>query len=142
MRKHLLYILLIVSTCFTMSCNKKQVQERPENLINRKTLVNLIAESYIIESYLQVAPDSINRFDLTAAYYKDLFNRYHVTREQFVSSMKYYLGDEDSAEKLLSEASAIISKKHKESATADSTALRQAEQANIPPDASENNPTP
>ena len=126
MKKVILYILLITTAIFSASCHKKQVQEKPENLISQKTMVNLIAESYIIESYLQVASDTLNRFRYTSECYHDLFYRYKVTREQFVNSMNYYLGDEDTAEKLLAEASAIIARKHKEYASADSSAVQQA----------------
>ena len=87
--------------------------EKPDNLINRITLVNILAESYIIESTLQFTPtDSIPKQELARRYYKDLFDRYHITNKQFESSIAYYVSEEKSAEKLLNDASAlIISKK-------------------------------
>ena len=95
--------------------SKKQVMEKPDHLINRITLVNILAESYIIESYLQVAPiDSIPKDELARRYYKGLFDRYKITNEQFESSIAYYISEEKSAEKLLNDASALIVSKKSE----------------------------
>lgn len=97
-------------------CNsKKQVMEKPDDLINRITLVNILADSYLIESTLQMTPqDSIGKDELARRYYKDLFDRYHITNEQFASSVAYYVSEEKSAEKLLSDASALIVSKKTE----------------------------
>ena len=102
---------------FFPSCNsKKHVMEKPDNLINRITLVNILAESYLIESTLQLTPaDSVlGKSDLARLYYKDLFDRYNITNEQFESSVAYYISDEKSAEKLLNDASALIVSKKSE----------------------------
>lgn len=120
MKKKIIYLLLIPLVLLSASCHKKQVQKKPDNLIGRNTMVKLIAESYLIESVLFFNPaDTVNRFESTKAYYKDLFDRYGVTREQFNKSIEYYMGDEDMSEKLLSEAHAIILQKKKELAVLD-----------------------
>jgi hypothetical protein len=91
------------------------VMEKPDNLINRITLVNILAESYIIESTLQFSPaDSIPKDEMARRYYKDLFDRYKITNEQFESSIAYYVSEEKSAEKLLNDASALIISKKEE----------------------------
>lgn len=114
--KKSLYILIplcILLTLFSSCKSKKMVMEKPDHLINRITLVNILAESYIIESTLQFNPiDTISKDELARRYYKDLFDRYKITSEQFESSIAYYVSEEKSAEKLLNDASAlIISKK-------------------------------
>ena len=114
--KKSLYILIpfcILLTLFSSCKSKKMVMEKPDHLINRITLVNILAESYIIESTLQFSPiDTISKDELARRYYKDLFDRYKITNEQFESSIAYYVSEEKSAEKLLNDASAlIISKK-------------------------------
>lgn len=95
--------------------DKKQMMEKPDNLINRISLVNILAESYMIESTLHLsAEDSIGKDELARRYYKDLFDRYQITNEQFESSIAYYVSEEKSAEKLLNDASAIITNKKNE----------------------------
>ena len=120
MKKSFLYILLIPLVLLATGCNKKQVQKRPDNLINRSTLANILAEAYIIESLITLNPeDTINNVVSSRGYYHDLFERYHITREQFNTSMQYYMGDEDAANKLVNEANAILMAKKKEMAITD-----------------------
>ncbi len=113
--KKLLYLLLCC--CLTglslSSCkNKKQVLDAPEDLISRNKMVNIIADAYLIESTIHLTPDSIPKREITQQYYKELFQRYNITRDQFVRSLNYYVSEQSSAEKLLMEASALVTEKH------------------------------
>ena len=109
-------VLVAVAVLFSGCNSKKQVMEKPDNLINRITLVNILADSYLIESTLQMSGriDTISKDDLARLYYKDLFDRYHITNEQFESSVAYYISEEKSAEKLLNDAAALIVSKKTE----------------------------
>ena len=113
---HTLFIIIVAIMMVLSGCNdKKKVMKKPPHLINRITLVNILAESYLIESTLQMTvPDSISKDELARRYYKDLFDRYHITSEQFESSVAYYVSEEKSAEKLLNDASALIVNKKNE----------------------------
>ena len=111
---------LVALVLFAGCNNKKQMMEKPDNLINRITLVNILADSYLIESTLQMSsPDSIRKEDLARQYYKDLFDRYHITNEQFESSVAYYVSEEKSAEKLLNDAATLIVSKKTEMLASD-----------------------
>lgn len=115
--KTLVILLLSALTLLSGCKSKKHVSEKPDHLINRITLVNILADSYLIESTLQMsAPDSISKSELARCYYKDLFDRYHITNEQFESSVAYYISEEESAEKLLNDAAALIVSKKSEMA--------------------------
>lgn len=113
---HTLFIIIVAVMMVLSGCNdKKKVMKKPPHLINRITLVNILAESYLIESTLQMTvPDSLSKDELARRYYKDLFDRYHITSEQFESSVAYYVSEEKSAEKLLNDASALIVNKKNE----------------------------
>lgn len=109
------FVLLAAGVLFSACNSKKQVMEKPDHLINRITLVNILADSYLIESTLQMTgSDTISKDDLARLYYKDLFDRYHITNEQFESSVAYYISEEKSAEKLLNDAAALIVSKKTE----------------------------
>ena len=117
MKRTYLWILLIPIMLLAAGCHKKQSQKKPDNLINRNTLINIIAETYIIESLITLnPPDTINQVESSRGYYHDLFERYHITREQFNASMQYYMGDEDAANQINREANEIIAKKQKKMA--------------------------
>ena len=113
---HIFFILIAAVMMVLSGCNdKKKVMKKPPHLINRITLVNILAESYLIESTLQMSvPDTIKKEELARRYYKDLFDRYKITNEQFESSVAYYVSEEKSAEKLLNDASALIVNKKNE----------------------------
>lgn len=131
MKRIIACLPLILTMLLFAGCHKKQMQEKPDDLIGRSTMVKLIAESYLIESVVGMNPeDTLNRFKSTKEYYKALFDRYHVTREQFNKSIEYYMGDEEDAEKLLSEASTLIMKKKQELALQDTV----TQQVDIPAD--------
>lgn len=120
----LIFILLGVLILFSGCRSKKQVMDKPDNLINRITLVNILAESYLIESTLQMTtPDTIGKDELARLYYKELFDRYHITNEQFEASVAYYVSEEKSAEKLLNDASALIISKKSELVLPDSISV-------------------
>ena len=111
---------LMLLACLSSCNSKKQVMEKPDNLINRITLVNILADSYLIESTLQLSPnDTLSRDELARLYYKDLFDRYHITNEQFESSVAYYISEEKSAEKLLNDAATLIVSKKTEMSMAE-----------------------
>ena len=114
--KTILIALVAFLTCFSGCNSKKQVMEKPDHLINRITLVNILADSYLIESTLQITPvDSvIGKTEMARLYYKDLFDRYQITNEQFESSVAYYISEEKSAEKLLNDVAALIVSKKSE----------------------------
>lgn len=102
-------LFFLMVTLFAACNSKKHVMDKPDHLINRITLVNILAESYIIESYLQLSlPDTVTKDELARRYYKDLFDRYKITNEQFETSIAYYISEEKSAERLLNDASALI----------------------------------
>ena len=110
----------VLLSCLSGCNSKKQVMEKPDNLINRITLVNILADSYLIESTLQLSPnDTLGRDELARLYYKDLFDRYHITNEQFESSVAYYISEEKSAEKLLNDAATLIVSKKTEMSMAE-----------------------
>ena len=115
-RTHILITAIAAILIVLSGCNdKKKVMKKPPHLINRITLVNILAESYLIESTLQFSySDTISKEELAKMYYKDLFDRYHITSEQFESSVAYYVSEEKSAQKLLNDASALIVNKKNE----------------------------
>lgn len=112
MKKNILFTILALLVTFCCCSNKKQVLDKPEDLINRNTMVKIIAECYLIESTVNTDTGTVPKDKLTQLYYNELFHRYKITREQFMHSLDYYVSEESSAEKLLTDASTIITKKY------------------------------
>ena len=101
--KRLATILIALLTLCT-ACHKKQVvADKPENLINRKKMVEILTDSYLAEAYIYASLDSTATEELTLKLYKDIFDRHEITKEQFVQSMEYYISDKDLLQKMLDE---------------------------------------
>lgn len=108
MKRHLLILFALILLLCSSCKSKKQVLDKPDDLISRSTLTEILSEAYVIESTVHLSADSINKRDLTQQYYKELFERHHITKKQFESSLDYYIADETTSEKLLTEVSKKI----------------------------------
>lgn len=101
--KRFLPILLALLTLCT-ACHKKQVVvDKPEDLINRKKMVEVLTDSYLAEAYIYASLDSISAENLTLSFYKDIFDRHGITKDQFVHSIEYYISDHELIQKMLDE---------------------------------------
>lgn len=110
--KHTL-IAIFAITVLISACNKKQLMPKPNNLIPYDKMVNVMAESYVIESMVYyLSPDS-DKVTITRSLYSNLFNKYNITNDQFRTSIKYYLAEKSSADKILKSVSENISEKRK-----------------------------
>lgn len=111
-QKHAL-IAIFVITVLLSACNKKQLMPKPNNLIPYDKMVNVMAESYVIESMVYyLSPDS-DKVTITRSLYSNLFNKYNISNDQFRTSIKYYLAEKSSADKILKSVSENISEKRK-----------------------------
>jgi hypothetical protein len=114
MKKTKVITLLFFVLVTIAGCHKKQILEKPERLIPYDKLVNIIADSYLIESNVYMAPQDSDRVVMSKELYYDMFKSYKVTKDEFIASINYYLGDEDLANKMMAEASDRLAKKRKE----------------------------
>lgn len=90
-------LIFIIGILMMSSCYNKHdydVIPKPSGLIEKDSMVLILADIEIIESALrqkQNRGQEIN--DLRDAYYKSIFTSYGVSRVQFDSSMLYYRQD-------------------------------------------------
>lgn len=111
-QKHTLIVFFAIIVLFS-ACNKKQLMPKPDDLIPYDKMVNVMAESYVIESMVYyLSPDS-DKVTITRSLYSNLFNKYNISNDQFRTSIMYYLAEKSSAEKILKSVSENISEKRK-----------------------------
>lgn len=103
MNKVFSFLLIIFCLFTSVSCNKKMMKEKPKDLIPWDSMVVILADGCITESSLFFAPRQYDKQILTRYAYQELFERHHITREQYLNSMGYYFSDEESAQKMLDE---------------------------------------
>lgn len=105
MKKFLFYFSLCIVILLTSCNNKKMMKEKPNDLIQRDSIISILADAYILESSLFFAPAEYDKQILTRQLYQELYAKHHISREQYVSSVEYYLSNEDVARELLTEVS-------------------------------------
>ncbi|GEM_PF-760711 len=107
------YLALLLITVLFCACNKKQLTPKPGNLIPFDKMVNVMAESYVIESMIYYLPPDSDKTIITKSLYSDLFTKNKISKDQFNSSIKYYLAEKSSAERILKAVSNKIDQKRK-----------------------------
>lgn len=101
-------IFLVIPFLFMNGCQKKKVMPPPPNLIPYDSMVVILEKTFIIESIIYYTPPDSDRLSATRTLYADLFNQYGITKEQYISSINYYLADKSRAEQLLRDVSEKI----------------------------------
>lgn len=104
-------VFLVISFMFLNGCQKKKVVPPPPNLIPYDSMVVILEKTFIIESIVYYTPPDSNRLSVTRSLYADLFDQYGLTKEQYVSSINYYLSDKERAKELLRDITDRINKK-------------------------------
>lgn len=87
------YILFLFITIFSFACKPEPIRsEKPENLIERKKMVELLYHIQLIEGRYQrrFSNPGQNVRELTIVRYAKLFEKENVTEKQFMDSYHYY----------------------------------------------------
>ncbi|HNY62967.1 MAG TPA: DUF4296 domain-containing protein [Bacteroidales bacterium] len=94
-------VFLLIPFLFMNGCQKKKVVPPPPDLIPYDSMVVILEKTFIVESIVYYTPPDSDRLSVTRALYADLFNQYGITKEQYISSINYYLAEKSRAEQLL-----------------------------------------
>lgn len=81
---------LIILTVF-VSCGGKQIDDRPENLIEKEVFTEMILEMQLIEAHLnEVRVDQSIIRDSANNYFQEVFEKHGTSFEDFSNTMDYY----------------------------------------------------
>ena len=84
--------LIMITSCYTK--HGPEAVAMPDNLIERDTLVFILADIEIIESALRQDQNfGKETDDKRDSYYRSIFANYNISKGQFDSSMMYYRQD-------------------------------------------------
>lgn len=83
------YILIVVialfAGIFSASCSRK-----PKAVLNQKEMENLLLDMHILEGSIRASDMDYGHEEEKAAYYKALFNKYGISKEEFDSCLSWY----------------------------------------------------
>ena len=89
LRKTCLFLVIIL----LISCNSKKSTSFPNNgkVLTTTQMTDVLVDLYLTEAILiNNVEESSNLKESTTHYYKDIFKKHHITRQQFLNSMQYY----------------------------------------------------
>lgn len=74
-----------------VSCSNRKQVRKPEVFLNEKQMIDVLADSYLIEAQLnQIKADGKDVSQLQMDYYAQLFEHYGITDSIFEQNMYYY----------------------------------------------------
>lgn len=89
MRKTSLVLILLV---LIIACNKQNTQPVNSEILNRKEMVNVLVDCYIVEAALldisNKDPDNLKVY--TKQYYDFVFKKHNINRNQLFDNIRYY----------------------------------------------------
>lgn len=86
------FAILTTALLSVVACSEKPAAiTPPSNLIERDTFVTVLSEVRLLEGAYSTSYERVDtsEFPITA-HYNRLFNRHHITREQYLSTYDYY----------------------------------------------------
>lgn len=96
-----IYIMMIFILLSVSSCNKTIQTEKPSDLIPYNQMIDITTQAYVIESMLYFLPPDSDKVTISRSMYYNMFEENKISKEQYVSSINYYLAEKKSAEKFL-----------------------------------------
>lgn len=97
-------ILCIVVTFSGCKNGSTPHREKPADLICEDSIVEMMAEQQIIESFLTQNPQEDQLKTMAEEAYSNFFRKHNVTPQRYESSVKYYLREQEDAERVLNKA--------------------------------------
>lgn len=105
---------VLILLLFFASCKNSVVYNNKEH-IPQKLMEKILLDVNEAECYSMIALDTLHRagakdMDSLAAYYKVIFNHYHITKEEFNQSLDWYKNNPDHLDTIYSNMMATINK--------------------------------
>lgn len=88
--KYFIYILLI-SVIFSCSEKSKETEDLEKGILSVEVFTDLLTDVQLLEGHLNT--NRVNQvfvMDSSKNYYKEIFNRYNITQEEYKKNLKHY----------------------------------------------------
>lgn len=108
----------IICFCFSVlfiSCQTKK-QEKVQNdsavkIFDRETIVELSADCYIAEGEIFYAPEDSDKQAVCLQIYSNLFDKYHITKDEYMANCRHYFKDEEGTEQFMQDVMQKVAEK-------------------------------
>lgn len=112
MRKLTTFLPVLFLAALLAACRNK----KPDigGGIPPKQMQQILLDISLAETYSAMAKDSVHKvgknMDSLAAFYKDIFNHYHISQDKFMTSLSWYKAHPDQLDTLYSNMITVITK--------------------------------
>ncbi|MDR1112145.1 MAG: DUF4296 domain-containing protein [Bacteroidales bacterium] len=103
--------LLAMLLVLLAGCHKNQKLDKPDNLISRNIMLEIMTDGYILEAMVYLAPPDTDKGHYCEYLYAQMFDKYNVDKDAFVASLTYYLSEKDMATHFLQDAAEVMTKR-------------------------------
>lgn len=115
MKKTLFIFSVLTCLVFAFSSCKKKTTEIPADIFKQDTMISIMVDVQIAEAaILQKENSGIVGGDYSISYYKYIFEKHKIKREQFVKSMDWYAKHPELLKKIYENVIIELSKKQSE----------------------------
>ena len=101
--------ILLIACCFCSCTERTKTSKKiPAGIIGKEKMAQILADIHIAENLTgKDRKIDSNRVKINA-YYFAIFDKYHVSSDQFTRSMDFYLGNPDILQEVYENASEIL----------------------------------
>ena len=104
----LLGLILLLSACTE---KKKEVVDVPKVIIEEEKMAEILSEVQLVEAYLNQIPYSKRgKNDTDYVYYPLLFEKYKISKADFLDNLAYYSRDEEKISSIYDKSIIILNK--------------------------------
>jgi|GEM_PF-660126 len=109
--RYLVGLLMIVFLFSACNEKKEALPKAPEKLIPSDTMAQILSEVQLTEAYLSHLSYNVRgRSDSAYHYYRILFDKYHISKQDFLDNMDYYSRQQDKIQDIYEQAIVSLNK--------------------------------
>ena len=108
------YFLLFLAFLL-FGCTDKKEKNVITNIISKQDMIQILVDVELTESAISLEQLRNKNIDIYSNYYyKEVFKKYHITKQQFEESLKYYSKSNDDLNEMYVQVINILSRKQSE----------------------------
>ena len=114
---YIIFLVFVILSGCTTDISEKRGNPPPPDLIPRNEIVDVIADMHLYDAVMKEKQKKHRDVQKSKYYlYQTVMDKYHITREQFESSLTYYQQDLDEYNKIYDDVIEKLSKMKAEAA--------------------------
>ena len=103
-------LMLAIAGCGSGTTQYSETQYR---IIDKDTMILIMAECYIAEGEIFYAPEDSDKQAVCAQLYSNIFHKHGITKEEYIANTDYYMKKKDESEIMMQAVMSKVEEKRK-----------------------------